>query len=225
MQICVSLLPRTVGEAIELIEKAEKHKPNFIEIRLDCIRDYGKLNDIAESTTLPLIATNRAKDCGGKFFGNERERQKTLINAAECGFEYIDVENYVLELEDIVGDLRRKGVKVIISFHDFNKTPSKLKLHKIFRSQVESGADVCKIITTAKKVDDNLTLLNFLKSTSEISKIVCFAMGSAGKLSRVLSPLFGGFFTMASLEHGRETAAGQMTIEELRVIYQILGVN
>jgi 3-dehydroquinate dehydratase len=47
-------------------------------------------------------------------------------------------------------------------------------------------------------------------------------LGEQGKLSRLLSPLFGGFFTFASLEEGSETAMGQMTINQMRVVYDLL---
>jgi 3-dehydroquinate dehydratase len=48
-------------------------------------------------------------------------------------------------------------------------------------------------------------------------------MGPLGKPSRLLAPLFGGFFTIASLERGGETAPGQMTIQELQNAYKALG--
>jgi 3-dehydroquinate dehydratase len=50
-------------------------------------------------------------------------------------------------------------------------------------------------------------------------------MGEKGKISRLLSPMFGAFFTFASLETGNETAAGQMSINEMRTAYALLGVK
>ena len=49
-----------------------------------------------------------------------------------------------------------------------------------------------------------------------------FAMGEAGKLSRILSPLCGGYFTYASLETGKEAAPGQISVQEIREIYSCL---
>jgi 3-dehydroquinate dehydratase len=49
-------------------------------------------------------------------------------------------------------------------------------------------------------------------------------MGELGKTSRLLSPLFGGFFTFASLERGKETAAGQLTVQEMKAVYETLGI-
>jgi 3-dehydroquinate dehydratase len=40
-----------------------------------------------------------------------------------------------------------------------------------------------------------------------------------------VSPLFGGYFTFASLERGSETAAGQMTIQEMKTAYELLGLK
>jgi 3-dehydroquinate dehydratase type I len=72
-------------------------------------------------------------------------------------------------------------------------------------------------------MEDNLTTLNFTSATSSKTKVVCFCMGELGKVSRLLSPLFGGFFTFASLERGNETASGQITIQEMKASYELLG--
>jgi 3-dehydroquinate dehydratase len=48
-------------------------------------------------------------------------------------------------------------------------------------------------------------------------------MGEVGKISRLLSPIFGAFFTFASLEVGSETATGQMSIKEMQTAYNLLG--
>jgi len=225
IQICISILPQTVNEALRLIEKAEKYKPNFIEVRMDRLKENSKLADIAECTKIPLIATSRAKDHRGEFSGSETERQEVLLNAAKKGFEYVDIELSSAGLKNIVEKLHQMNVKPIISFHDFRGTPSISKMREILKDQIENRADICKIVTTAKAVEDNLTLLSFLSTASKSSKVVCFAMGSLGKPSRLLSPLFGGFFTIASLERGGETAPGQMTVRELKAAYQALGVK
>ena len=90
---------------------------------------------------------------------------------------------------------------------------------------MRSGAIVCKIVTTAKKIEDNLTVLNFVSAMPSKAKLVCFCMGENGKVSRLLSPMFGAFFTFASLEEGSETAAGQMTVQEMRAAYKLLGAK
>ena len=99
------------------------------------------------------------------------------------------------------------------------------KLCKILDEEVVLGADVCKIITTAITVDDNQTTLNFVSKASKKAKTVCFAMGELGKHSRLVSPVFGAFFTFASLDEKRKTAKGQLTIQEMNRAYEELGLK
>ncbi len=225
IKICVSVPPRTVAEAAELVEKAERQHADFIEIRLDNLEKHGDLADIAHSSNTPLIATNRSIRYQGKFQGNETERKRILLDAAKNGFEYVDVELDAPKLKEIVGSLRKMGVKPIISFHEFNETPKLSQLNKVLRKEVQNGAYICKIVTTAKLVEDNLTVLDLLSKACKIARVVCFSMGDLGKPSRLLSPLFGGFFTMASLRSEKKTALGQLTIQEMRKAYEALGLR
>ncbi len=222
IRICVSILPETVAEALELVEKAENYKADLVEVRLDSLKEHGELCNIAGCSRVPLIATNRSVKCHGKFQGGEAKRKKILWKAAGNGFEYIDIELFASKLEDIVSEVNGMGVKSIVSFHDFNQTPSLPQMKEILRKEMASGAGVCKVVTTARSVQDNLTVLNFVSKACKSVETICFSMGKLGKISRLLSPLFGGFFTFASLEKGKETASGQMTIQEMRVAYETL---
>ncbi|MEM3640546.1 MAG: type I 3-dehydroquinate dehydratase, partial [Candidatus Bathyarchaeia archaeon] len=217
------VLPQTIEEAVNLIERAEYENADFIEVRLDSLKEQNKLADITHCSNTPLIATSRSTKCKGKFSGSEPLRKKILLKAAESGFEYVDVELSTNKLENIVRNLLEIGVKPIISFHDYNKTPNSAKLSKILQKEIANKANVCKIVTTARSTRDNLTVLDFTSKASKDAKIVCFCMGELGKISRLLSPIFGAFFTIASLESGRETAEGQLNINVMRSAYRALG--
>ena len=82
-----------------------------------------------------------------------------------------------------------------------------------------------KKVVEAKKIEDNLTLLNFISATPSRVKLICFCMGQNGLISRLLSPMFGAFLTFASLQKGSETALGQINIEDMRVAYDLLGAK
>ena len=226
-RICVSILPKTVPAALQLIEKAEAAHADFIEVRLDCLKDclenQRALADLAAHGKTPKIATNMPRSCQGKFSGTEAERQQTLHNAAKNGFEYVDVELSTPQLKDLVKELKALGAKPIVSFHKFNASLGISELNSILKKEIARGAEVCKIVTTAKRIEDNLTTLTFTSTASSKAKLLCFCMGELGKVSRLLSPLFGGFFTFASLERGNETASGQMTIQEMKAAYELLG--
>jgi 3-dehydroquinate dehydratase type I len=212
----VSFLPKTVPEALRLIEKAEVAHADFIEVRLDSIENRGELSDLASHGKTPKIATDKSSR-------TETEQRQMLLNAAKSGFEYVDVELSTSQLKDLVKELKALGAKPIVSFHKFNGSLGISELNSVLEREISSGADVCKIVTTAKQMEDNLTTLNFISTASSKAKLVCFCMGELGKVSRLLSPLFGGFFTFASLERGSETASGQMTIQEMKAAYELLG--
>jgi 3-dehydroquinate dehydratase type I len=215
-RICVSILPKNGAEALQLIEKAEAAHADFIEVRLDHLENNLGLAELACHGKTPKIATDKSSR-------KETEHQQMLLNAAKGGFEYVDVELSTLQLEDLIKELKTLGAKPIASFHKLDGSLSTSELNSVFESEISSGAEVCKIVITAKHVEDNLTTLNFVSAASSKAKVVCFCMGELGKVSRLLSPLFGSFFTFASLERGSETAPGQIAIQDMRVAYGILG--
>jgi 3-dehydroquinate dehydratase type I len=220
--ICVSIKPKNTLEACDLIEKAEAAKADFIEVRLDSLEETRKLAELAGSTKIPLIATNKLPSEGGNFSGTHAERWQTLINAAKNGFQYVDLDLTNLKLKEQIVDLKDMDVKTIASFHKFTEAFTSQELQRILNEQINSGADVCKIIGTAKQVQDNLTALNFVSENAAKTKLVCFCMGEMGRISRLLSPVFGAFFTFAALEEGSETAPGQISINEMRTAYSLL---
>jgi 3-dehydroquinate dehydratase I len=209
-------------EALSLIEKAEKAQADLIEVRLDFLEASRNLSDVVKSTKIPLIATNKLQSEKGNFAGTETERQQTLFNAAKNDFEYVDVDLSSPKHKETIDKLKLLGAKPIVSYHKFDGALSISEMEKVLEQEIASGASVCKIITTANQIEDNLTALNFVSTMSSKTKLVCFCMGELGKVSRLLSPMFGAFFTFASLQQGNETAVGQMTIQEMKAAYDLL---
>jgi len=229
-KICVPLPVERPSELASMIRRAQNAGADFIEIRLDYFKGelLGLMDNIEKAindVSVPMIATNREYKQGGWQVQNEQTRVMALIKAAEIGFQYVDIELGTENLKAAVKKILDLGSKPIVSFHDFKGTPSDSEMKKIMKLQVEAGAEVCKIITTATNLDDSIRCLLFTQKMSRVTDIVCFAMGNKGVLSRVLSPLFGAFFTFSSLEPGLETASGQFPIFELREIYKKLGVD
>ena len=218
----MSILPKNTAEALNLIEKAEEAHADLIEVRLDCLETSRKISDLAAHTKIPLIATNKPLSEKGYFSGTENERQQTLINAAKNGFTYVDLDLSNPKLKEQIKELNALGAKTIASFHKFDGPQSTPEMNSILEKEIDSGCNVCKIIATAKQIEDNLTTLNFVSANSSKANFVCFCMGELGKVSRLLSPMFGAFFTFASLEKGSETASGQMSIQEMKTAYKLL---
>lgn len=222
-KICVSISPKDTSELIESVQRAESLSADLVEVRFDKLRNYHGTPKIAQHVGIPLIATNRAVSANGSFEGPEKERLQVLIDAVDEGFQYVDLESTTDRLENVLETFREKNAKIILSNHDYVRTPDQSKLNSTLTKLWKNKPDICKLVTTATTAIDNLTILNVLKENHETMPLLCVAMGKEGVWSRLLAPFYGAPFTYASLERGLETAPGQPAISELRQIYDILG--
>jgi 3-dehydroquinate dehydratase type I len=208
-----------VGNAFVAIKKANR-LADLIELRVDYLRNL-ELPLLLQNRKKPFIVTNRRKEEGGQYRGEERRRLSVLQEAIDLGADYIDVELATQRswLQDLVRN--KRGTQVILSFHDFQKTPSLKELQKLFGQMIRLGANVIKIIPFARSWEDNLNILMLIPFAKERrQKIVAFCMGEKGKISRIFSPFLGAAWTYASLNQNRTSAPGQLTARELTDIWK-----
>ncbi len=82
-------------------------------------------------------------------------------------------------------------------------------------------ADVIKIVTFANSWEDNLSILSLIPFAKERrQKIIALCMGEKGKISRIFSPSLGAAWTYASPDRSRASAPGQLTVRELKDIWE-----
>ncbi|MCX5814737.1 MAG: type I 3-dehydroquinate dehydratase [Proteobacteria bacterium] len=198
--ICVSIGEGPAEELFETLKRLD-----FAEIRMDMLRLTLKdVHDIFSINT-DLIATYRpGATC-------EDERKQFLIEAIESGAAYVDIEVDSNEefKKDMVEKAKSKGCKVIVSFHDYEKTPDREELLGIVSLCFESGGDIAKIACKVNTERDNARLLGLLDSDKNI---VVTGMGEKGGITRIIAPLLGSPFTYAAPGKGKETADGQLDI-------------
>jgi len=206
-----------VNNDLEAVKEVELFVDLF-EVRIDLIGDGWQ--ELVKQFKKPWIGCNRSADEGGGWEGDEASRIEKLLKAIELGADIIDLELRTTNLKPTMG-LIKKRTKCMLSYHDLDKTPSLRDMKGIVRRQLEAGADVCKVVTTAQRFEDNLTILQLISEFPK-ARIVSFAMGPLGFASRVLCPLVGGDFTYASIEPGKESASGQITVSELRKLYEMV---
>lgn len=215
-RICVAL----VDDTIETILAATPYADLF-EVRIDLIGETWP--DVIRHLGKPWLATNRLAAEGGAWKGTEQARIDELMKALSLGASIVDIELASPQVKDIVREIRNSA-RCLVSHHDFKKTPSYEILTDIVARQREAGADICKLVTTAGSMADNLSVLRLVREMRD-TDIVSFCMGETGQVSRILSPLAGAHFTFASATMGRESAPGQLTAAELRGIYGVLGYD
>jgi 3-dehydroquinate dehydratase type I len=191
---------------------------DFFEVRIDLIGRGWR--ELAGQLKKPWLACNRRAGEGGGWRGSETQRIAELLDAMEFGASIIDIELGTPGVEKVVREIRGQA-DCLLSYHDLRGTPPANKMREIIKNQIAAGADICKVVTTARSFADNIATLQLIVDFPGI-KVVSFAMGEAGQISRILSPLVGGYFTYASVEEGKESAEGQIAVEDLRKIYGML---
>jgi len=216
--ICIPIVGPTQNKSLEDIAMAEP-LADFLELRLDLMKDYD-LGALLQAATKPCIVTNRTKREGGQFAGTEEERVNILKKAMDAGAEYVDIETSTpKELLKPFLESDHKS-KIILSYHNFTDTPEELE--HLYKIMCEMPADVIKIVTYARDITNNLAVFKLIyRAKKDDKKIIALCMGERGEISRILSPLLGGFLTFGSLETGKESAPGQITAVKLRDIYRV----
>jgi 3-dehydroquinate dehydratase-1 len=215
-RICASIINsdiRAVREVEPLVD--------LYEVRIDLIG--GDWEKLAGELRKPWIACNRIEKEGGQWKGNEARRIEKLLQAVELGADMIDIELQTTNLDKVIKAIKKR-TRCLVSLHDPEKTPSLEEMKKTIEKQLKAGADICKLVTTAKEYGDNLKVLKLMREFPGI-KIVSFAMGPLGGISRVLCPLAGGDFTYASIGKGKESAPGQLTVQGLVEMYRTIAAR
>jgi 3-dehydroquinate dehydratase-1 len=212
-RICASI----VNDDLEAAKSVEPLVDLF-EVRIDLIGDGWR--GLARQLKKPWVACNRSADEGGSWEGSEAKRREELLSALELGASIIDIELTMGNRQEMV-QLIKKRAQCLLSFHDFEKTPSLDRMRELIQKQLEAGADICKVVTTAQKFEDNLAVLQLISDFPK-ARVVAFAMGPLGFTSRIMCPLAGGDFIYASIETGKEAAPGQITVADLRKIYTMV---
>ncbi|MBI5186922.1 MAG: shikimate dehydrogenase [Nitrospinae bacterium] len=224
--ICVPIIARTNEEAVHKMAAASL-VADVIELRIDYIPSPD-LPKLLHGKPKPVIVTCRTLKDRGEFGkapehegGSEEKRLGMLLAALKLGADYVDIEFDAPEdSRQRIFEAAGSPGRVILSSHDFERTPASLEPLKNRMLASFPGA-IIKIAVFAQSIDDNLKILDLLKNKKEGERLAAFCMGENGEISRVLSPLFGGELTFGSLGPGEESAPGQIPASVLRDVYRV----
>ena len=219
--LCIPIIARDTAAALALIAQAEP-LADMIEIRLDVMESCA-LEELIRACARPVMVTYRSTAEGGKGVDDAETCFHHVMRAVEAGADFVDVE-YRLPVRyrrEILS--RAPASRVVLSRHFPEETPSEKDLSALLRDLSGSGCGIVKIVTRARRAEDNLRVLDLIPMARERGvKIIAFCMGPLGRVSRVASPLLGGFLTFAALEKGAESADGQLPVQEMKAILESL---
>lgn len=209
--ICTSIADISAAEAINIIENSE-----LSEVRLDRIKfGAGDIEKLFSSENRTIATYRPDKSV------TEDARKKTLIDAINAGATYVDieVENEDAFKNEVIEAARKKNCKIIISYHDYEKTPVIGELEQIMKWCFESRGDIAKIACHVDSLEGCARLLSLY---SYGKPVISIGMGDQGKITRIAATLLGAPFTYASVNDSKKTAPGQFDAEKLKTIIDMI---
>ena len=233
-KIIVPIALETGEEILEAAESVRDAKPDIVEWRADWfdgVFDFAQVEEILQGLRtalgeIPILFTFRSLREGGEKAIAPDAYARLIGDATATGLvDLVDVEIFVGDelAREIIEDAHSKGVKVVASNHDFDRTPDKDELVRRLVKMQEMGADIPKIAVMPTDRKDVLTLL---AATEEMAgriaegPIITMSMAGTGLISRLCGEVFGSACTFGAV--GNASAPGQMEATGLRTVLELI---
>jgi 3-dehydroquinate dehydratase-1 len=195
---------------------------DILEIRYDFFDESewqglsARIKKIVPNAT--QLGTIRLKRDGGTFLDSRAIERidlwEKILDASDVP-EWLDLERDCLHDYDKLRELcKPKGVKILISEHNFTRIPSDLELKNYLTDVKRVKADGIKIAAMSNSNDDCSRLYKFAKRAKGFKFIAAFGMGETGKISRIWSLKEGANLTYGSI--GKAAAPGQIDVALMR---------
>ena len=200
-----------VGVIHTAVGFAEAGNPalDAVEVRVDALPTPPSLQQIA-ALSVPAILTVRRLDEGGARPISEEERLDhylALLPAAAA----VDIEmRSTKRFGNLLETVRARKKTLIVSFHDFEATPSPARLRNIGARARGAGADIVKIAARTETPAEVARLLVLLEEATEPFAVM--GMGALGRASRLLFAKAGSVLNYGWLD--KPQVPGQWSAKE-----------
>lgn len=231
-KIIASIMGHDIKALLAEAEYYNASEIDIVELRIDYFDQPQNIALVQEAIQKlkaaiikPLLFTFRTAKEGGEkeiLAMDYIALNKAIVNTGLV--EMIDLELFTGDelIKDAIEHAHAKGVKVIISSHDFHKTPLKEEIIKRLCKMQELGADIPKIALMPQSKSDVLTLL---EATLEMHEkhadrpIITMSMSPSGVVSRLTGEVFGSAATFGAVK--KVSAPGQINTKDLRLVLDI----
>ena len=222
MKICVPVCEKTTEAVLDAVKEVKTTPADLIEWRIDYFDEdmFAAAPEIFKTAApLPVLCTFRTKAEGG-----EREIDPAAYFALNEALGALGVPMLDLELalclahearaKQAIDALHARGAVLVLSSHDFEKTPPRDVLVERYRQMEALGGDLPKIAVMPQNQRDVMVLLSAMtEASAACGPLIGISMGELGKLTRVRGGAFGSVMTFAS--KGKASAPGQIDAETL----------
>ena len=204
-------------------ERAARGVADLVEFRMDLAPDPVE-QLAAYDGDLPLLVTNRPAWEGGEAEGSDDAAEAARLDALDAALgndavAAVDLELAALRRSEravaVAEEAESLGVEVVVSVHDFERTPSERTMVSLLSAATSAG-DVGKLAVTAEDREDALALLAATHTVDAAGeRVATMAMGEAGRHTRAVAPIYGSKIGYAPVHAEDATAPGQYDLATL----------
>ncbi len=232
--ICAPIIGKNIQMLLAELNNVISKQPDIIEWRADFFEGIANTEGVVSAARqirqtageIPVIFTIRSSREGGQPISLS-EAEIVQVHSAVCRSQSVDIIDFELSnrrenLETVRETSLHNGVKLIMSYHNFENTPNSTVINAKLAEAERMGADIAKVAVMSKNLEDILTLLSstlVAKNTLRIP-VITMSMGGYGSLTRLVGGAFGSAVTFAVGENS--SAPGQVPIGELKTVLGIL---
>lgn len=222
VKVITPLVGSTEAALLQELTAAQTSAADLIEWRTDYFETATQAGLTSAAMTLrshavkPILLTLRTANEGGELTITDEDYGELTRYFAASGFaDAIDLE-VKRGAAASVAAAHDAGLPVVMSYHNFQKTPSARTLTGLFDEMAAAGGDVLKIAVMPQTAEDVLRLMTAsLKAREKHQKpVIAISMGALGRITRAAGALFGSAATFASLDTG--SAPGQIDVAEMK---------
>ena len=180
-----------------------------VEVRVDALAMPPQARQIAELPVAAIVTVRCAEEGGLQSISDDDRRQSYLAllpTAAATDLELRSAES----MADLREAVLREGKTLILSFHDYERTPSLADLENACAKMRDFGANILKIATKTESISEVCRLLTLLEHSS--TPLAVMGMGALGRASRLLFAKAGSALNYGWLD--KPQVSGQWSAKE-----------
>lgn len=229
-KLCVPLMPAGAA-AVPALCAALKDCPfDLVEWRVDALGDLGEWEETLAALRralpdAPLLATVRTEKEGGQAALSDRDYFALLRRLVRSrAVDAVDIEYFHEEAlrGETVREAREAGLPVVMSSHDFQRTPPEDEMAARLTA-MQNGGCIAKLAVMPRRPEDVLALLAAtlrVRAAHPGRPVITMSMGALGAVSRLAGETFGSALTFGTA--GEASAPGQLDARLLAAVLRAL---
>lgn len=233
-KICVPVMGRTEEEILQQISliNAPQNKQivDMVEVRADYFQGLESPDEVKRLMTAVqyelsekiVLFTIRSEKEGGERLSSEitdiDEINRLVISNKLADIVDVELSDGNPSKRELVELAHDNGVKIIMSYHNFDITPEQEFMTGKLEAMRNMGADIIKIAVMPESIHDVYRLMETATYTKEKLDVplVAISMGALGAITRISGALYGSDITFGVLEQA--SAPGQIPVSDLKRI-------